>query len=45
MVEISYGFSPEGYVACEGYWDKGLNWYEGGFNTYSWMVKKVKNEQ
>lgn len=38
IVEISYGFSMEGYDACEGYWDKDLNWYEGKFNPYGWMV-------
>ncbi len=24
IVEISYGFSPEGYDPCPGYWDKDL---------------------
>ena len=38
LVEISYGFSPEGYDPCPGYWDKDLNWYEGPFDPYGWMV-------
>lgn len=38
IVEISYGFSPIGYDACEGYWDIELNWHEGPFNPYGWMV-------
>ena len=25
ITEISYGFSPEGYEPCPGYWDKELN--------------------
>lgn len=41
IVEISYGFSPEGYDPCLGYWDKDLNWHEGKFNPYGWMVEEV----
>jgi len=41
LVEISYGFSPEGYSACPGYWDKELNWHAGEFNPYGWMVEDV----
>jgi glutathione synthase/RimK-type ligase-like ATP-grasp enzyme len=38
IVEISYGFSKEGYDACTGYWDKDMTWYDGKFNPYGWMV-------
>lgn len=38
IVEISYGFSPEGYDPCPGYWDEDLNWHEGKFDPYGWMV-------
>jgi len=38
IVEISYGFNPKGYDKCTGYWDKDLNWHEGNFNPYGWMV-------
>lgn len=41
IVEISYGFAKEGYDACAGYWDKNLNWYEGSFNPYGWMVEDL----
>lgn len=41
VVEISYGFSPAGYFSCSGYWDKELNWYEGKFNPYGWMVEDL----
>lgn len=41
VVEISYGFSPAGYVDCPGYWDKDLNWHEGKFDPYGWMVEGV----
>jgi hypothetical protein len=41
VVEIGYGFSPEGYDPCPGYWDKNLNWHEGKFDPYGWMVEEV----
>lgn len=41
IVEISYGFVKEVYDACTGYWDKDLNWHEGKFNPYGWMVEEV----
>jgi glutathione synthase/RimK-type ligase-like ATP-grasp enzyme len=41
IVEISYGFSPSGYLDCPGYWDDCLNWYEGKFNPYGWMVEMM----
>ena len=34
VVEISYGFVPDAYDACVGYWDNDLNWYEGPFDPY-----------
>ena len=44
LVEISYGFSTEGYDSCAGYWDNDLNWHEGIFNPYGWMVEIVLKE-
>jgi glutathione synthase/RimK-type ligase-like ATP-grasp enzyme len=41
VVEISYGFSKKGYDACEGYWDRDLNWYPGKFDFCGWMVESV----
>ncbi|WP_264522040.1 ATP-grasp domain-containing protein [Flavobacterium sp. N1994] len=38
LIEISYGFANGGYDACVGYWDEQLNWYEGSFNPYGWMI-------
>ena len=34
-------FTPEGYDPCTGYWDNNLNWHEGSFNPYGWMVEEV----
>lgn len=39
LVEISYGFSPEGYTECQGFWDKELNWHQVKFNPYGWMIE------
>lgn len=41
ILEISYGFSQAGYVPCPGYWDRKLNWHEGEFNPYGWMVENL----
>ncbi len=41
LVEISYGFAPEGYDDCPGYWDEQLHWHEGKFNPYGWMVEVI----
>jgi len=45
LIEISYGFSPEGYDNCPGYWDKNLNWIEGRFNPYGWMINNLLTQQ
>jgi glutathione synthase/RimK-type ligase-like ATP-grasp enzyme len=41
ILEVSYGFSPEGYDSCPGYWDRSMVWHEGPFNPYGWMVDLV----
>jgi hypothetical protein len=41
LVEISYGFVKEVYDPCPGYWDADLNWHEGAFDPYGWMVGMV----
>lgn len=38
IVELSYGFTKEGYYSCEGYWDRELNWHTGTFDAQGWMV-------
>ncbi len=39
LIEISYGFANAGYDDCPGYWDEQLNWHEGKFNPYGWMIE------
>lgn len=41
IVEISFGFFAEGYDDCPGYWDSALQWHEGKFNPYGWMVDNI----
>jgi glutathione synthase/RimK-type ligase-like ATP-grasp enzyme len=41
VVEISFGFVMEGYDPCPGYWDKDMNWHEGKFDPYGWMVENL----
>jgi glutathione synthase/RimK-type ligase-like ATP-grasp enzyme len=45
VLEMSYGFTPEGYDPCPGYWDKDLTWHEGKFNPFGWIVENlIKND-
>ncbi|MEN9571753.1 MAG: hypothetical protein RL172_2984 [Bacteroidota bacterium] len=41
IVEISYGFMAKGYDPCPGYWDNQLQWHEGPFNPYGWMIEDL----
>lgn len=41
ILEVSYGFSKEGYEACEGHWDRELRWNAGAFDPYGWMVEQL----
>ena len=41
LVEISFGFVKEVYDSCVGYWDNEMNWYEGLFDPYGWMVEDL----
>lgn len=44
VLEISYGWNHKGYYSCPGYWTEDLNWHEGSFNPYGWMVENVLQE-
>jgi glutathione synthase/RimK-type ligase-like ATP-grasp enzyme len=41
VIEINYGFAPYGYDDCPGYWDEQLQWHEGKFNPYGWMIELI----
>lgn len=42
IVEVSYGFSINGYLDCPGYWNSSLEWTEGTFNPYGWMINQLE---
>jgi len=41
VVEISFGFSPKAYYACDGYWDSQMNWHPGNYMQEEWMVDLI----
>jgi len=41
IVELSYGYSPEPYDSCPGYWDKKMMWHEGKTIKEEWMVDLI----
>jgi len=42
IVEISYGYDAKAYDACEGYWDKCMNWHPGSnFDFCGWMIEDL----
>lgn len=44
IIEMSYGFGTKGSGKCPGYWDEKLNWHEGEFNPFGWMVENLISE-
>lgn len=44
IVEVSYGYNPQGYRKCEGYWDSSLNWIPGEIEPEVWMIENLLNE-
>ena len=41
ILEISFGFLPDAYSKCEGYWDRNLAFHKGVFNPYAWMIERI----
>ena len=41
VLEVSFGFIKEVYDPCTGFWDRELNWHQGSFNPYGWMVENL----
>jgi len=41
VLEVSFGFIKEVYDPCTGYWDRDLEWHEGKFDPYGWMVDNL----
>ncbi|MEJ8801530.1 ATP-grasp domain-containing protein [Pontibacter sp. H249] len=40
IIEVCFGFSMLAYDACEGYWDKDLNFIKGPFNPQDFMIRE-----
>ncbi len=38
ILEMSFGFSKEGYDICPGYWDNNIVWHPGKVEPQKWMV-------
>lgn len=41
VVEICYGFTPEGYYGCPGYWRRDLSWVAIKIEPYAWMIDEL----
>lgn len=41
IIEISYGFSQQGYLDCQGYWDKDLNWIPEKFHPEYFIMQDI----
>lgn len=39
IIEVSYSFSPAGYLDCPGFWDRQLRWQDGNFTPEWFMVE------
>jgi len=45
IIEISYGFGTVGSSKCKGYYNEKLEWIEGPFNPFGWMIENIINER
>ena len=43
VLEVCYDFKPEGYDNCPGYWTRDLQWVEGTFNPYGWIIDGLRS--
>ena len=43
VLEICYDFKPEGYDDCPGYWTRDLQWVQGSFNLYGWIIDELRS--
>ena len=41
IIEMSFGFTPSAYDKCSGYWDSEMNWFEGRFKPYRWIINNL----
>ena len=41
VVEMSFGFSPDPYDKCDGFWDKTLHYHKGPFTPQDWIIQSL----
>lgn len=41
IVEVSYGFTPQAYGKCEGYWSSDMIWHDEKVEPERWMVEEL----
>ena len=41
IVEVSYGFTAEGYTNCEGYWTDDMQWHNEPVLPQQWMIENL----
>jgi glutathione synthase/RimK-type ligase-like ATP-grasp enzyme len=44
IVEVSFAFNRKGYLDCQGYWNKNLDWIENSFNPEFFMIENLLKE-
>ncbi|MFK4002529.1 RimK family alpha-L-glutamate ligase [Qipengyuania sp. NPDC077563] len=44
IVELSYGFSLQGYLLCPGYWRSDLSWVPGKFRPEEFIIRDLLEE-
>jgi glutathione synthase/RimK-type ligase-like ATP-grasp enzyme len=43
IAEISYGFNPEAYDPCQGYWTSDLLWHDETVEPQKWIIESMTN--
>ena len=41
IVEMGFGFAPQAYDDCEGYWTDDMQWHAGKFNPQEWILEDL----
>ena len=44
IAEISYGFTPEVYDPCQGYWTSDLKWHNEIVEPHKWIIESLIKE-
>lgn len=44
IIEISYAFSNDTYLNCQGYWDHDLNWIDAKIEMHKWIIEDLVSD-